>query len=156
MESGHFVLHGSGPRSGAITLKRNFQFDGFSVVRWGDRFIDLHNAYNLESFGTDLAGSEVKLSFSRNEYATAPDKLPLTATFLCTGNVRAAFNDLAKIAVPLKQEGIEIAYFDEGCDWLSFLDEDIARYQEPLGLHVSFGNHLAFRIFCEEVTLSLL
>lgn len=154
MESEHFVLHGSGSRSGAITLKRNFQFDGFSVVRWGDRFIDLHNAYDLESFGTDLTGSEVKLSFVRNEYAIDPDKLPSKVTLSCTGNVRVAFNDLGQIAAPLDDEGIEIAYFDEGCDWPSFLDEDIARSQEPLGLHVSFINGLAVRIFCDEATLA--
>jgi len=154
VESGHFVLHGPGPRSGAITLKRNFQFDGFSAIRWGDRFIDLHNAYDLESFGTDLAGSEVKLSFSRNEYAIDPDKLPSKVTLCCTGNVRVAFNDLGEIAAPLDNEGIEIAYFDEGCDWISFLDEELARSQEPLGLHFSFINGLTVRIFCDEATLA--
>jgi hypothetical protein len=135
-------------------LKRNFEFDGFSVFRWSDRFIDLHNAYDLESFGTDLSGSEVKLSFARNEHASDPDKLPSKVMLSCTGNVRVAFNDLCEIAAPLNDEGIEIAYFDEGCDWLSFLDEDIARRQEPLGLHVSFINGLAVRIFCDEATLA--
>ena len=135
-------------------MKRNFQFDGFSVVRWGGRFVDLHNAYDLESFGTDLTGSEVKLSFSRNEYAIDPEKLPLKVTLSCTGNVRVAFNDLGEIAAPLDDEGIQIAYFDEGCDWPSFLDEDIAGSQEPLGLHVSFVNGLAVRIFCDEATLA--
>ena len=155
VESGHFVLHGSGSRRGVITLKRNFQFDGFSVVRWSDMFIDLHNAYDLESFGTDLTGSEVKLSFIRNEHVINPDKLPLKVTLSCTGNVRIAFNDLGEIAAPLDDEGIEIAYFDEGCDWLSFLDENTAQSQEPLGLHVSFINGLAVRIFCDEATLAI-
>ena len=135
-------------------MKRNFQFDGFSVVRWGDRFIDLHNAYDLESFGTDLTGSEVTLSFTRNEHAIDPDELPSKVTLSCTGNVRVAFNDLGEIAAPLDDEGIEIAYFDDGCDWLSSLDEDIARSQGPLGLHVSFVNGLAVRIFCDEATLA--
>ena len=124
------------------------------MVRWGDRFIDLHNAYDLESFGTDLTGSEVKLSFTRNEHAIDSDKLPSKVTLSCTGNVRVAFNDLGEITAPLDNEGIEITYFDEGCDWPSFLDEDIARSQEPLGLHVSFINGLAVRIFCNEATLA--
>ncbi len=140
--------------AGARTLKRNFQFDGFSVVRWGDGFIDLHNAYDLETFGSDLTGSEVTLSFTRNEHAIDPDKLPSKVKLACTGSVRVAFNDLAAIAAPLDDEGIEIAYFDEGCDWLSFLDEDIARTQEPQGLHIRFTNGLAVRIFCDEATLA--
>lgn len=131
-------------------LKRNFQFDGISVVRWSDRVIDLHNAYDLEHFGTDLAGGEVDLSFRRNEHAIAPDGLPLRATLTCRGDVRVAFNDLGEIAAPVVDEGIEIAYFDEGCDWLSFLDEDLARKQEPQGLHVSFINGFTVRIFCDE------
>jgi hypothetical protein len=135
-------------------LKRNFQFFGFSVVRLGDRFIDLHNAYDLESFGSDLTGSEVKLSFTQNEYAVDPDKLPSKVMLSCTGNVRVAFNDLGQIAAPLNDEGIEIAYFDEGCDWPWFLDEDIAQSKEPLGLHVSFISGLSVRIFCEEATLT--
>ncbi|MFL0356671.1 hypothetical protein ACI5KX_09325 [Erythrobacter sp. GH1-10] len=135
-------------------MKRNFQFDSFSVVRWGDRFIDLHNAYDLKSFGTDLKGNEVRLGFIRNEYAIDPDKLPSKVTLACTGKVRVAFNNLGEIAAPLNNEGIEIAYFDEGCDWLSFLDEDTARSQEPLGLHISFINGFALRIFCDEATLA--
>lgn len=135
-------------------MKRNFRFDGTSVVRWDERFIDLHNAYDLEGFGTDLSGGEVTLSFRRNEYAIDPDKLPSNVTLTCTGEARVAFNDLSAIAAPLDDEGIEIAYFDEGCDWLSFLDEDIARRQKPQGLHVSFGNEFAVRIFCDEVTFA--
>lgn len=135
-------------------MKRNFQFDGFSVVCWGDQFIDLHNAYDLQSFGTDLTGGEVELSFTRNKHAIDPDTLPSKVTLSCTGNIRIAFNELGEIAAPLDDEGIELAYFDEGCDWLSFLDEDTALSQEPLGLHVSFINGLAVRIFCDEATLT--
>ncbi len=135
-------------------MKRNFQFDGLSVVRSGDRLIDLHNAYDLESFGTDLAGREVKLGFTRNGHAIEPDKLPSKVALICTGNVRVVFNDLGKISAPLDDEGIEIAYFDEECDWLSFLDEGIARSQEPMGLHVSFINGFAVRIFCDETMLA--
>lgn len=136
-------------------MKRNFEFYGFSVVRWGESSVDLHNAYDLESFGTDLTGRrKVELIFTRNEHAINPDKLPSKVTLSCAGNLRVAFNDLSKIAAPLNEEGTEIAYFDEGCDWLSFLDEEIARRQEPVGLHVSFINGLAVRIYCDEATLT--
>ena len=134
-------------------MKRNFQFDGLSVVRWGDRFIDLHNAYDLENLGTNLRGSEVALSFRRNAHAIDPDALPSKVTLACGGNVRVAFNDLGAIAAPIGDEGIEIAYFDEGCDWLSFLDEEIAAREEPQGLHVSF-NGFVVRIFCDEATFT--
>jgi hypothetical protein len=131
-------------------LIRNFEFDFVTVVRWSDRFVDLHNAYDLECFGTDLSGSEVKLAFGRNAHAIDPDRLPRRVTLTCSGNVRMAFNNLSDIAAALDGEDIEIAYFDEGCDWLSFLDEDLARRQEPQGLHVSFGNGLVIRIFCDK------
>lgn len=134
-------------------MKRNFEFEPTTVICWGDRSIDLHNAYDLESFGTDMSGSEVKLSFRRNRHAIKPDELPSKVTLTCSGNVRLAFNDLSAIAAPLNNEGIEIAYFDEGCDWLSCTDEELAHSQEPLGLHVSFINGLAFRIFCDEARL---
>lgn len=139
---------------GGSPLKRNFEFDPMSVVRWGDRVVDLHNAYDLEHFGTDLSGSEVTLTFSRNGYAIDPGGLPSRVTLTCRGNVKVAFNNLGAIAAPIDDEGIEIAYFDEGCDWLSCLDEEIARRQEPQGLHVSFINGFAVRIFCDEATLA--
>jgi hypothetical protein len=60
----------------------------------------------------------------------------------------------ARLRPPLDKEVIEIAYFDEECDWLSFTDEEIARRHEPQGLHVSFINGFAIRIFCDEVTFS--
>jgi hypothetical protein len=137
------------------SVKRNFELEpSFCGVRWNGQVVDLHNAYNLVGFGTDLIGSEVKLSFARNEYAIDPDHLPAKATLSCTGNVKIAFNDLGAIAAPLDDEGIEIAYFDEDCDWLSFTDEEIAQQQKPLGLHVSFINGLAIRIFCDETTFA--
>ncbi len=133
-------------------MKRNFEFDVMSVVRWRDRFIDLHNAYDLEGFGTNFDGSEVLLRFTRNELAIEPEKLPSRVTLACTGNVAMAFNDLTEIAAPFDYEGIEIAYFDERCDWFSCLDEDMAAKQEPQGLHISFINGLVIRIFCDAAT----
>ena len=135
-------------------MHRNFEFEGFSVVRGGGRFIDLHNAYDLEDFGTDPTGKEVKLTFAQNEYAILPDTLPSRVMLACTGNVKLAFNDLNAIAAPLNDEGIEIAYFDEACDWLSFMDEEMARVQKPQGLDVRFVSGLVIRIFCDEATLT--
>ncbi len=131
-------------------MKRNFEFDGISVVKWGDRVVDLHNAYELEGLGTDLNGSEFQLRFRRNGHAISPAGLPAHVTLTCSGNVRVAFNDLCAIAAPINREGIEIAYFDEWCDWLSFLDEQLAERQEPQGLHLGFVNGFAVRIFCDE------
>jgi hypothetical protein len=134
-------------------VKRNFEFDGLSVIRWQDRLVDLHNAYDLVAFGTNLDGSEATLDFVRNRHAIAPERLPSKVTLRCTGNVRIAFNDLGAIAAPVEQEGLEIAYFDQGCDWTSFLDEALAGRQEPLGLHLAFTNGFATRIFCDETRL---
>ena len=134
-------------------MRRNFEFDHFSTIRWEDTVIELHSAYDLTGFGTNLTGSEATLDFIRNEYAFAPEKLPAKVTLRCTGNVRLAFNNLGAIAAPLDDEGIEVAYFDEGCDWSSFLDEETAKRQEPLGLHFSFINGLTVRIYCDETTL---
>jgi len=135
-------------------MKRNFEFAFVTVVRWGEDVLDLHNAYDLKSFGTGLAGTEARLTFTRNEHAIASDRLPEQVTLDCKGNVKVAFNDLAAIAAPLSDEGIEIAYFHDGCDWLSFLSEDMARLSEPQGLDVRFTNGLAVRIFCDEATLT--
>lgn len=136
-------------------MKRNFQFDGMTVVKWGDRLIDLHNAYDLVVFGTDLSGSEVELGFERNHHAIKPETLPSRVALKCRGNVRVAFNDLCAIAAPIDHEGIEIAYFDEGCDWLSFLDEELVKREEPQGLHISFINGFAVRIFCDEAIFAV-
>lgn len=134
-------------------MKRNFQLDGVSVARWDGRLIDLHNAYDLDVFGTDLVGREVELRFNRNAHAIDPDNLPSKVTLTCRGNLRVAFNDLCAIAAPIADEGIEIAYFDAGCDWHAFLDEALAQRQEPQGLHISFINGLVVRIFCDEALL---
>ena len=122
------------------------------MISFGDRGIDLHNDYDLKSFGTDLEGGEVELNFSRNDHAFHPDGLPEAVSVRCTGNVRIAFNNLNEIAAPLNDEGLNVAYFDDGCDWASFTTEDIAARQEPLGLHISFINGLAIRVFCDDAT----
>ncbi len=135
-------------------MKRNFEFDFITVVRWGEEVLDLHNDYDLKSFGTGLSGTEARLTFARNGRALAHDRLPEEVTLDCKGNAKVALNDLTALAAPVTAEGIEIAYFHDGCDWLSFLDEDMARYSEPLGLDVRFANGLVVRIFCDEATLT--
>lgn len=136
-------------------MQRNFKFDDFSVIVLGDRFVDLHNAYNLESFGTDESGTAVTLTFVQNQHAIDPENLPLRVSLHCTGDVRIAFNNINLIAAPLNDEGIEIAYFDQACDWDAFITEEIALVQPPLGLHVEFMNGFVIRIFCDLVTLEL-
>jgi hypothetical protein len=133
-------------------MKRNFKFDGITVVLLDDKFIDLHNAYDLDLLGTDMDANAATLSFSRNKYAINPDSLPPQVALRCSGSVKVAFNDLNLIVAPLNGEGIEIAYFDEHCDWESYIDETIAIQQEPIGLHVNFMNDLIVRIYCETVT----
>lgn len=134
-------------------MKRNFELDDFTVLRWDDKLVDLHNAYDLEQFGTSISGSEIKLTFCRNGYALDPSGLPLSVTLTCSGNVRIAFNNLGAIAAPLDKEGIEIAYFDQDCGWQTFLDEKTARRYEPAGLHISFVNGFVIRIFCDQATV---
>ncbi|MFN3352064.1 MAG: hypothetical protein ACK4Z5_00530 [Brevundimonas sp.] len=135
-------------------MKRNFEFDFVTVVKWGEDVLDLHNDYDLKSFGTALDGTEARLSFARNEHAFAAARLPEKVTLDCKGNVKVAFNDLTALVAPANDEGIEIAYFHDGCDWLSFLSEDLARLSEPLGLDVRFINGLVVRIYCDEATLT--
>lgn len=135
-------------------MRRNFAFDGITVVRWGEQVLDLHNDYDLRTLGTDLAGTEVRLTFKRNEHAIAPDRLPERVALECKGNVRVAFNDLTASAAPLGEEGVELAYFHDGCDWMSFLDEKLARQSEPTGLDVRFDSGLVVRITCDEATLT--
>lgn len=131
-------------------MKRNFQFDPITVVRWGARSIDLHNAFDLTAFGTDLVGTQVVLAFKRNAHAIDPKGLPSEVALTCRGNVRVAFNDLRLLSARLDRDDIEIAYFDEGCDWPLFMDEAAAQSQEPRGLHIAFGDGLVVRIFCDE------
>jgi len=95
-------------------------------------------------------------ALTTNHHAIEPEKLPLNVALSCTGNVRVAFNDLGAIAAPINGEGIEIAYFNEDCDWRSFLDEEIAKRQEPQGLQFSFVNGFAVRVFCDEATFTVI
>lgn len=137
-------------------MKRNFEFDVQSAVRWHGRLVDLHNDYDLDRFGTDLNGTEVTLDFRRNEYAVHPEALPARVRLSCTGNLKLAFNDLCALAAPVNDEGIEVAYFDEHCDWQSLTDEKLAKTQEPRGLRLEFINGLTVRVFCDEAIFEAL
>lgn len=133
-------------------MQRNFKFDGFSVVHFEGQIIDLHNAYEIECIGTSAEGDTATLTFRRNQYAINPKSLPDRISLRCTGNVKVAFNNLNHVIGPLNEEGIEVAYFDEHCDWDSLIDEEIAETQKPLGLHLQFMNDLVVRIYCESIT----
>jgi len=135
-------------------VKRNFRLDHPSILNVAGKHIDLHNAYDLAAFGTDLDGGQASLVFSRNGHALDKNGLPSMVKLTCSGNVRIAFNDLCAVAAPINHEGIEIAYFDAECDWWSFLDEGIAQRQEPQGIYICFNNGFAIRIACDETTAS--
>ena len=133
-------------------MRRNFKFDGFSVIHFGGQIIDLHNAYDIECIGTSEDGDAATLTFRRNQHAINPERLPERVSLSCTGNVKVAINNLNHVVGPLNEEGIEVAYFDEHCDWDSLIDEETAATQKPLGLHLQFMNELVVRIYCEAVT----
>lgn len=57
-------------------MRRDFEFDGMSVVEWSDKHIDLHNAYDILTFGTSREGEAALLAFRRNSRASNPDSLP--------------------------------------------------------------------------------
>lgn len=135
-------------------MKRNFEFDVMTIVKWDGKLIDLHNCYDLETFGTDFGGTVFEMAFRQNAFAIPPHELPEMVTLSCSGNLRIVFNDLCAIAAPIVDEGIEIAYFNDECGWRSFLTEELAREWGVQGLHVSFVNGLTVRIFCDEVVLT--
>ena len=48
--------------------------------------------------------------------------------------------------VPLRGDTVEVAYFDDECDWDSILDEELADRQGFEGLHISFSGGFVLRI----------
>ncbi len=134
-------------------MERNFRLDHISAIRFHDRTIDLHNAYDLDGFCTTLSGNEAALRFIRNGHAIRSETLPLRVELRCTGNVGIAFNDLGAINAPFGRHNVEIAYFDSSCDWSSFTDEAIAARQEPDGLHVCLAGDLVIRIYCDKAMI---
>jgi hypothetical protein len=113
-----------------------------------DRAIDLHNLYSPTIIGTDIAGDTITLIFERDHGWEGPPGLPETVTLKCSGDLKVAFNNLADVPAALREEAIEIAYYDADCPWDHFLDEDLAATQGFEGLHVSFSGGLVLRIRC--------
>ncbi len=143
MESGHC---GRGPFSYQGRVQKNFTIHAFAEVIVGDRPIDLHNLYEATSIGTDPPGRAITLKFHRDHRWPGPEGLPETVTLTCSGNLRIAFNDLVEAPVPLRNDAIEIAYYDADCPWDRFLDEGLAASQGFEGLHISFSGGLVLRI----------
>ena len=137
-------------------VAENFVIHAFAEVIVADRAIDLHNLYGVANITTDQAGDRLTLRFNRDHRWPGPDGLPEAVTLTCSGNLKLAFNDLVDAPVPLREDAVELAYFDEHCEWDSFLDEDLAAIQGFEGLQVSFSGGLVLRIRADvaEVTFS--
>ena len=127
-------------------MLKNFTIRAFAEVIVAGRAIDLHNLYAVSSIGTDLGGDAVTLRFRRDHQWPGPDTLPEAVTLTCSGNLKMAFNDLVDAPLPLRDDAVAVAYFDEHCDWNSFLDEDLAAAHGFAGLHIGFSGGLVLRI----------
>lgn len=136
-------------------MLKNFTMHGFAELIVAGRTIDLHNLYCVAGITTDLAGGKLTVRFHRDHRWAGPDGVPDAVTLTCSGNLRLAFNDLVDAPVPLREDAVELAYYDEHCDWDFFLDEDLAAKQGFEGLHLSFSGGLVLRIRAEiaEVTI---
>jgi len=138
-------------------MQKNFSIGAMGAeVIVGASPIDLHNLYSTSDISTDLAGDTITLAFDRDHRWKGPDALPERVLLKCSGNLRIAFNNLAGTAVPVGEDAVEIAYYDAGCGWEHFLDEDLATSQGFEGLHISFSGGLVLRITCAsaEITAS--
>ena len=137
-------------------MLKNFTIYAFAEVIVADRAIDLHNLYDVASISTDLAGDAVTLRFQRNHQWQGPDGLPEAVILTCSGNLKIAFKNLVDAPVPLREDAVELAYYDDHCEWNAFLDEDLATKHGFEGLHISFSGGLVLRIRADiaEVALS--
>lgn len=127
-------------------MLKNFTIHAFAEVIIVDTTIDLHNLYGVASIRTDLAGDVVTLTFQRDHQWSGPDTLPEAVTLTCSGNLKMAFNDLADAPVRLRDDAVEVAYYDADCEWDTFLDEELAATQGFEGLQFSFAGGLVLRI----------
>lgn len=137
-------------------MLKNFTIHAFAEVIVADRAIDLHNLYGVASISTDVAGDAVTLRFQRDHQWSGPEALPETVILTCSGNVKIDFNDLVDAPVPLRDDAVEVAYYDEHCEWDTFLDEELATNQGFEGLHIGFSGGLVLRIRADvaEVAIS--
>ncbi len=127
-------------------MQKNFTVQAFAEVIVADRAIDLHNLYGVASISTDGAGDTVAVRFQRDRQWSGPEALPETVILTCTGNLKIAFNDLVDAPVPLRDDAVEVAYYDEHCEWDTFLDEELATNQASRGSTSAFqgGSCCAF------------
>jgi hypothetical protein len=130
-------------------MQKNFSMGAMGAeVILGDSRIDVHNLYHATAISTDLAGDTITFLFGRDHQLDGPPGLPEQVTLKCTGDLKIAFNDLIDAPVPLRQDAVEIAYYDSNCPWGHFLDEQLAETQGFDGLQVSFTGGLMLRIQC--------
>ena len=128
-------------------MLKNFTIGGgFAEVIVANRAIDLHNVYQVTSISTDITGSALTLFFRRNPQSLGREGLPEAVTLICSGNLKIAFNDLVDAPVPLREDAVEVAYYDEHCPWDAFLDEELAADHGFEGLHISFSGGLVLRV----------
>jgi hypothetical protein len=136
-------------------MLKNFTIYAYAEVIVADRAIDLHNLYGVASISTDLAGDAVTLRFQRDHQWSGPDPLPEAVILTCSGNLKIAFNDLVHASVPLPDDAVEVAYYDQHCEWDSFLDEELAATQGFEGLHISFSGGFVLRISADIAEIAL-
>ncbi len=127
-------------------VRKNFTIRAGAEVIVGEQAADLHNLYRTDRIGTDITGQKVTLRFSRDHTWSGQAELPETVTFTFSGNVELAFNDLLDAPVPLRDDAVDIGYYDKHCDWGMWLDEDLAVAQGYRGLQVGFSGGLVLRI----------
>ena len=138
-------------------MQKNFSLGAMGAeVILGDSRIDVHNLYNATAISTDLAGDAITVVFKRDQQWQGRQGLPDQVTLRCSGDLKIAFNDLIDAPVPLRQDAVEIAYYDSDCPWGHFLDEQLAETQGFEGLQIIFSGGLVLRIRCAlaEVTTS--
>ena len=127
-------------------MRKNFSIHAFAEVIVAQKVIDLHNLYSVGSISTDRSGDTLTVTFQRDDEWPGPEGLPDEVTLTCSGNLKITFNNLVDAPVPLRDDAVEVAYYDEDCEWDSFLDESLAAFQGFEGLHLSFSGGLVLRI----------
>lgn len=127
-------------------MHKNFSIHNFAEVIVDRKVVDLHNLYSVGSISTDRAGETLTVTFRRRSGWPGPEGLPAQVTLSCSGNLKIAFNNLVDSPVLLRDDAVEVAYYDDHCDWDSFLDESLAAVQGFQGLHLSFSGGLVLRV----------
>jgi hypothetical protein len=135
-------------------MQKNFTTPDLAAVVVADKHIDLHNLYGVVSIGTDVSGNAITLTFQRDHQWPGPEGLPEKVALICSGNLQIVFNNLVDTPVPLREDAVEIAYYDEQCEWDAILDERLATAQGFAGLHVSFSGGLVLRIRADVAEVS--